>query len=80
MARAKKRAARARERRHGKFDFYELLPPFLRPSARAWKHFQAAGIEFCEGLRVALEESIEKMRRSSRRRPAGELTRIRVQG
>ena len=80
MAGARKPAPRRREpRRRSALDLYDLMPPFLRPGSRAWKHFQAAKIEFREGLRVALEEFIDESRRQSRRRTS-ELTRIRVQG
>ena len=82
MAEMKKRARRTREpkRRRRALDFYDLMPGFLRPTSKAWKHFQAAKIEFCEGLRTALEEAVEEMRHEARRREAATLTRIRVQG
>lgn len=81
MPEPRKRARRNRDarRRRRPLDYSELLPRFLRPSSRAWKHFQAAKVEFCEGLRAALDEAIEEMRRGARHREAAELTRIRVQ-
>lgn len=82
MPEPRKGARRSREprRRRRALDFYDLMPRYLRPSSKAWKHFQAAKVEFCEGLRAALDEAIDEMRRGVRRREAAELTRIRVQG
>ena len=55
-----------------------LLPTFLRPTSKAWVHWNRASVEFLEGIRAAIDECIDDMERAARRREAGGLKRIQV--
>jgi hypothetical protein len=54
------------------------VPTFLRPGSRVWTHWNRAAVEVLHGLRAALDECIEAVERSGRRREAGPLKRIEV--
>ena len=81
MPARRKRNAKARRgavRRPRLRDLADLVPFFLRPTSKAWPHWNRAAIEFLHGVRAAIDECIEEIERPGRRREAGTLKRIEV--
>ena len=76
--RERARNARPRPGSRGFWPRLGGLPSFLRPTSKAWIHWNRAAVEFLHGVRAVLDECIEEIERSARQRAAGRLKRIEV--